>query len=635
MKPGFFVAAVLLLLFSHIVRTIRWRVILSRSGVEVSNTRPLAALSVGYLINALLPLRLGELVRTGLLSYTVRTRFSTVLATVFVERLIDLAILVLLLVVLPGWPAAPQLVLGSLVTLFALGAFFVLLLCSAASRRALLMLASLFNDSLKSAILHFCYLVTQLLLQPSLLARGRFWALTVAMWGAALASLALFSMGADQDVATTFLAVYGDTTQGQPASLAVLKSPWLLAYLILPVPIILVYAYLSGFNALAGLRGGLRAISRLEAYGGGQLRSRSQTFNSLGQYNAFLDRHYRGRGGLLSEFEQRGIDDVLVHRIFHGGSGAVTALVEVAGTLRVRKFATGALGAKLRIQREWLQNYRGDLPLVDIIETRADGEDYFYDMAFIGGSRDLYEGIHSEPVNMSMALLDDVIERMSSFHAISACEPASDAVVADYIATKVVANYRTIRAEFQDILDMGWIELNGEPFDLAQLEMMEDPEAFIGRLTDRRQSSIHGDLTIENIMLEGTVLEPGRWFLIDPNPVNGFQSPLIDFAKLMQSLHLGYEALHKAPRASLVGNRLTVGLHRSFQYESIYRHVVDGLTQRLGADAMQQIYLHELVNYLRLIPYQLRANREAGLAFFGGLCLLVREFQIAYPARPS
>lgn len=50
---------------------------------------------------------------------------------------------------------------------------------------------------------------------------------------------------------------------------------------------------------------------------------------------------------------------------------------------------------------------------------------------------------------------------------------------------------------------------------------------------------------------------------------------------------------------------------------------------------MQQVYLHELVNYLRLIPYQLRANREAGLAFFGGLCLLVREFQIAYPARPS
>ncbi|MDC6657937.1 hypothetical protein OEZ74_27055, partial [Leclercia adecarboxylata] len=122
---------------------------------------------------------------------------------------------------------------------------------------------------------------------------------------------------------------------------------------------------------------------------------------------------------------------------------------------------------------------------------------------------------------MSMALVDDVIERMSSFHAISACEPASDAVVADYIATKVVANYRTIRAEFQDILDMGWIELNGEPFDLAQLEMMEDPEALVGRLTDRRQSSIHGDLTIENIMLEGTVLEPGRWFLIDPNPVNG------------------------------------------------------------------------------------------------------------------
>jgi len=89
------------------------------------------------------------------------------------------------------------------------------------------------------------------------------------------------------------------------------------------------------------------------------------------------------------------------------------------------------------------------------------------------------------------------------------------------------------------------------------------------------------------------------------------------------------------PNCQPVANEAGAGLHRSFQYESVYRHVVDGLTQRLGADGMQQVYLHELVNYLRLIPYQLRANREAGLAFFGGLCLLVREFQIAYPARPS
>ncbi|TAA44344.1 flippase-like domain-containing protein [Pseudoxanthomonas winnipegensis] len=633
MRPIWFVMAVLTLLLSHIIRTIRWRVILSRSGVEVSNTRPLAALSVGYLINTLLPLRLGELVRTGLLSYTVRTRFSTVLATVFVERLIDLAVLILLFVALIGWQAAPRLVSGSLITLLALGTLVVLLARSTLARRVALELASLFNENVKSAILHFCYLVTQLLFKPSLLTRGRFWALTVAMWGAALASLGLFAVAAHQDFAVTFLAVYGDATQGQPTSLAVLNAPWLLAYLTLPIPIILIYAYLSGFNALAGLRGGLRAISRLEVYGGGELRSRSQTFNSLGHYNAFLDRHYRGHGGLLSEFEQRGIEDVLVHRVFHGGSGAITALVEVSGKLRVRKFATGALGAKLRIQREWLRNHCAELPLVEILETRADGEDYFYDMAFIGGSRDLYEGIHSEPVGMSTALLDDVIERMSRFHASSACESASDSVVADYIASKVLANYRSIRTEFQDVIALGWIDLNGEPFDLDQLRMMEDPKWFLDRLTDRRQSSIHGDLTIENIMLEGANLESGRWFLIDPNPVNGFQSPLIDFAKLMQSLHLGYEALHKAPRASLVGNRLTVGLHRSFQYESIYRHTVERLTQRLGANGMQQVYLHELINYLRLIPYQLRANREAGLAFFGGLCLLVREFHLAYPAQ--
>ncbi|MNN49165.1 hypothetical protein D3C81_1636750 [compost metagenome] len=99
----------------------------------------------------------------------------------------------------------------------------------------------------------------------------------------------------------------------------------------------------------------------------------------------------------------------------------------------------------------------------------------------------------------------------------------------------------------------------------------------------------------------------------------------------MQSLHLGYEALHKAPRATLSGNRLSVGLHRSSQYESIHTHVVTDLAVRFGSDVVREIHLHEWINYLRLIPYQLRANREAGLAFFGCLCMLVRDFDRAYP----
>lgn len=634
MKVTWFLAAVSMLLLSHIARAIRWRLILSQSGIEISNTKPLAALSVGYLINTLLPFRIGELVRSGLLSYTVRARFSTVLATVFVERLIDLAVLIIITCVTIGVFANPSLFLSTIGAFFILSVLAFMLWRSTLIRYFTLKLASIFNENAKSAILHFCYLTTQLLFQSSLLASKRFLILTVAIWSSALISLFIFAEAADQKFSTSFLTVYGYAIQSSLTSID-WNELWLFTYLTLPIPIILTYAYISGFNAFTGLSHALRSATRLDIYGAGQLCSRAQTFNSIKHYNDFLDRHYSGLGGLLSEFEQRGIDDVLVHRVFHGGSGAITALIEVSGSLRVRKFATGMQGDKLRIQREWLKEHKSKLPLVDILETRAEGKDFFYDMAFVGGSRDFYEGIHSEPMKASTNLLQDVIEKISNFHLATNQEMASESIIEDYISNKALTNYRMIREEFQDILDLGWIELNGEPFNLERLNILEDPAWFLSRLTDRRQSCIHGDLTIENIMLEGSASQPERWFLIDPNPVNGFQSPLIDFAKLMQSLHLGYESLHKAPRASLTGSRLTIGLHRSFQYESLYRYAVINLTHRLGEQGMQQIYIHEIINYLRLIPYQLRANRQAGLAFFGGLCILVREFENFYPVDAS
>jgi hypothetical protein len=195
----------------------------------------------------------------------------------------------------------------------------------------------------------------------------------------------------------------------------------------------------------------------------------------------------------------------------------------------------------------------------------------------------------------------------------------------------VIANFATIEREFNDILQLGFLDLNGEIFNLSRLNILKDRDWFISRLRDRRQSKIHGDLTIENIMLDGSSNSHKTWFLIDPNPVNGFQSPLIDFAKLMQSLHLGYEALHKMPRAKLSGNQLVVGLHRSSQYERIHVYVVDLLRNTFGSDILKEIDLHEIINFLRLIPYQLRTNKEAGLAFFGCLCMLIREFDNNYP----
>jgi hypothetical protein len=625
-----FVAAVSLLLAAHIVRTVRWRILLSGCGIEVSNVRPLAALSVGYLINALLPYRLGEIIRVLLLSYSARSRFSSVFATVLVERLSDLFVIALFMFVSARTKDeldAPAFALG-LVTLV-LAVVFVIKNLSRL-RRGVWMLSSIFNEGLKSGILHFFFTVIDLLFSRSIFWRGRFWLLTCIMWFLYAVSLQLFAYAVGVDFLSAFTKVYMSAMNaGTLLDINILVSG-LFLYLILPIPLVLIYAYFSGFNALSGLKGALRDITRIDQFIEFKPFGLQRGFKSEDLYHSFLDRYFHGRGGLLSMFEQRGINDVQVHRIFQGGSGAVTALIEIDNQLCVRKFASGSIAGKLIDQHNWLKDNASRLPLVQVLASHSLNEDYSYDMVYLSGSRNLYEGIHTDPVEKSIQLIDCVIGAISKFHDATTVQNAEYSEVADYVDSKVIANFATIEREFDDILQLDSIELNGETFKLSRLKILKDREWFISRLRNRRQSSIHGDLTIENIILDGLSDSPKTWFLIDPNPINGFQSPLIDFAKLMQSLHLGYESLHKMPRAKFSASRLVVGLHRSSQYERIHVHVVDQLRRSFGSDVLKEIDLHEIINFLRLIPYQLRSNKEAGLAFFGCLCMLIREFDNKY-----
>ena len=69
-------------------RTMVWRSLLQK---QASFSQVFFTLNEGYLINNLLPLRLGELARAFLLSRKASLKFMEVLSTIFVERLLDIA----------------------------------------------------------------------------------------------------------------------------------------------------------------------------------------------------------------------------------------------------------------------------------------------------------------------------------------------------------------------------------------------------------------------------------------------------------------------------------------------------------------------------------------------------------------
>jgi len=89
-SPLWLAAAALIILPAYIVRAIRWKLLLHpvKKTVRVSNT--FWSTAVGFMVNTLIPIRLGEFVRAYILGEKEETGFGPSFSSIVVERTLDL-----------------------------------------------------------------------------------------------------------------------------------------------------------------------------------------------------------------------------------------------------------------------------------------------------------------------------------------------------------------------------------------------------------------------------------------------------------------------------------------------------------------------------------------------------------------
>lgn len=92
------VVSLFLGLLSHLSRTIRWNLMIEPLGRKPRTLNTFLAVMVGYLMNLALP-RMGEISRCGVLARYEKIPFTKLVGTVVLERLIDVLMLLILLVV--------------------------------------------------------------------------------------------------------------------------------------------------------------------------------------------------------------------------------------------------------------------------------------------------------------------------------------------------------------------------------------------------------------------------------------------------------------------------------------------------------------------------------------------------------
>lgn len=126
--PAFLLLGFLIVTFSYIFRSLRWRVLLSAE-TQIAPLPVFWTTIIGYLGNSFLPARAGELIRSALIARKANISMSYVLATALTERITDALMLVIISLIalatlpgVPGWlvTAAPVMAVLSILSFSAL-----------------------------------------------------------------------------------------------------------------------------------------------------------------------------------------------------------------------------------------------------------------------------------------------------------------------------------------------------------------------------------------------------------------------------------------------------------------------------------------------------------------------------------
>jgi uncharacterized protein (TIRG00374 family) len=86
-----------MLILSHYIRALRWKILMEPLGYKPSTFNTWAAVMIGYLVNAGVP-RLGEVVKCSLLAKYENVQADKLVGTIVIERVIDLICLIIIFI---------------------------------------------------------------------------------------------------------------------------------------------------------------------------------------------------------------------------------------------------------------------------------------------------------------------------------------------------------------------------------------------------------------------------------------------------------------------------------------------------------------------------------------------------------
>lgn len=624
------VLAIILICIAHVMRMLRWELFVKT--YEKPNTKNLLqSLSIGYFINSFIPFKAGDLVRAWISGRKMKNGRGFALATVIVDRYLDILVVGILFAIFSAFnlDSADSVWFYMFLAVGVLAVTLLVYILRGYVKKILKNIAGIFNARIEIRLLRFFWsLIWSFKDIFKKISKTRLLLETLGMWILYLTSYYCFAaflshQGSNMNWLDVFYMLFTKNSihVGSLGAITVTQGMlntqmiWTGIYLFAPIVILFVISLC------------------LKSKNDGSVDSEESYLNLIPQLDEderrnFLETYFSNERREYIESYLKINQNILIIRDYSAGSNATTMLCMNNGKNFFRKYAFGADGDKLYQQIEWLQRFKDIIPLPDIMQYQKQDTFCYYDMPYDSQAVGLFDYAHSMPKENAWKFIKKATECLeNSLYKVNQ-RPADKATIDEYIKSKVNKNLdKIMNAKYlKRLMEYDEIIINGRSFhNLPYYLPYLSEEHLYDIFKNDTYSEIHGDLTIENIICTRNADGDDDFYIIDPNTGNVHDSSNLDYGKLLQSIHGGYEFLMATKNVSIERNRINFVFTKSEAYTYLYDMLDKYMREHFEEERVKSIYYHEIIHWLRLMPYKIEKNGKRVLLFYAGMLMVMYD----------
>lgn len=624
------IIAIGLMLVGHIYKVKRWGLYINVYEKPVEGNL-LGALAVGHVINTLIPIRIGDIFRMLISGRKMKNGYALSIATVLTDLYVDMVTVGVmcggLLYIGKGGEKLQHVAYQyGIIFLIVIPATFICIICRRYIKKIIAACSKIFNETIEFNLMYISYLVIASLKDIiKQISKIKFVIYSIFMWlGYILAYVFFAEALQSKDLRYTTSEVFATLFSGgtvYKVNNGVDVIMWLL-FLLLPLVICLFISKIrSKKNKVLVRRLILPQMSKSD---------------KLAFLRTYYEEENREHINLYLEINK----DVSVVEDNSAGSNASTVVILKDEKLYFRKYAFDADGEKLAEQIEWIEKHQIDIPLPYVVEKRIEKDFATYDMHSYASAVGLFRYIHTMPAEQGWKILENALDDIRNGLHTKNVRNGDLNTIKKYISSKVVKNLLIIKEKDKYITNLekyDTILVNGKKLKTLKfyVDMLKE-DHLIDIFTNDTYADIHGDLTIENIVCLANPeeiditeykekVQPLNYYFIDPNTGNVHDSPFLDYAKLLQSLHGNYEFLMMVQNVIINKESVNYMMTKSEAYAYVYTEYKKYLQSKFSREEVLSIYYHEIIHWLRLMPYKIRKNEKLAVVFYTGLLQVLAD----------